>query len=299
MSTPADDRYTAAGAPGHGAGQDVAPNVAQGDAQDLAQKATPARPAIRRLVPLIVIVAFVALAYGLGLHRDISFETVVRHRGAIDQFIVQHGVAAVAGYVVLYVAIIGLSLPGGVIMTLAGGLLFGPVVGAIAAMAGALAGATIIFLIAQSAAGEWVTRRAGPFAAKLAAGFRADAFSYLLFLRLVPLFPFWLVNLAPALFGVRLSTFVAASAIGILPATVTFAVFGAGLGSVIGAREAQYNACLATGSSGCTVEFDLSQVLTPTLLLALGALAVLALIPAVAKRFWGRKLDASAPPTRP
>ena len=291
MSTPADDRRTAARAPGHGSGQDAA--------QDVAPNAAPARPAIRRFAPLIIVLALVALAYGLGLHRHISFETLVRHRGAIALFIAQHGAAAVAGYVALYVAVIGLSLPGGVIMTLAGGFLFGPVVGAIAAMAGALAGATIIFLIARSAAGEWLTRRAGPFAAKLAAGFRADAFSYLLFLRLVPLFPFWLVNLAPALFGVRLSTFVAASAIGILPATATFAMFGAGLGSVIAAQEAQYNACLAGGRGGCTVEFDLSQVLTPTLLLALGALAVLALIPAVSKRLWRRKLDASVPPTRP
>ena len=103
----------------------------------------------------------------------------------------------------LYIAVIGLSLPGGAIMTVTGGFLFGPVVGTIAALVGALAGATVIFLIARSACGEWLTRRAGPFAAKLAEGFRADAFSYLLFLRLVP-FPFWLINLAPALFGVRL-----------------------------------------------------------------------------------------------
>ncbi len=122
-----------------------------------------------------------------------------------------------------------LSLPGGAILTVIGGLLFGVIVGSVAAAVGALVGATAIFLIARSAAGEFLTRRAGPFAAKLAEGFRADAFSYLLFLRLVP-FPFWLVNLASALFGVRLSTYVAATAIGIVPATVAFAAFGAGLG---------------------------------------------------------------------
>jgi uncharacterized membrane protein YdjX (TVP38/TMEM64 family) len=262
------------------------------------RRAQSRRPAIRRYAPLLVVAALIALAYGLGLHRDISFEGLVRNRAAIDRFVADHGGAAVAGYIALYVAVIGLSLPGGIIMTLTGGFLFGPVVGAIAAMAGALAGATIIFLVARSAAGEWLTRRAGPFAAKLAEGFRADAFSYLLFLRLAPIFPFWLVNLAPALFGVRLSTFIAATAIGILPATVTFAVFGAGLGSVIAVQEVQYNACVAAARGSCSVEFDLSQVMTPTLLLALGALAVLALIPAVAKRFLGRKLDASAPSKR-
>ena len=120
----------------------------------------------------------------------------------------------------------------------------------------------------------------------------------LLFLRLVP-FPFWLVNLAPALFAVRLSTFVAATAIGILPATVTFAVFGAGLNSVIAAQEDQYNACLASGRAHCSVDFDLSHVLTPTLLWALAAFGVLALIPIFAKRLWGRKLDAEIPSKRP
>ena len=151
-----------------------------------------------------------------------------------------------------------------------------------------------MFLIARSAIGEFLTRRAGPFAARLAEGFRADAFNYLLFLRLVP-FPFWLVNLAPALFGVRLSTFVAATAIGILPATVTFAVFGAGLGTVMAAQEAQYSACLAAGRNDCSVDFDASNVLTPTLLAALVALGVLALVPVLARRLWGRRMSAGVP----
>ena len=259
------------------------------------QRSGQARPLFRRFAPLIVIGALVALAYGFGLHRDISFETLVRNRTAIDQFIAHHGVAAVAGYVALYIAVVGLSLPGGAIMTVTGGFLFGPVIGTIAALAGALIGGTVIFLIARSAVGECLTRRAGPFAAKLAEGFRADAFSYLVFLRLVP-FPFWLINLAPALFGVRLSTFVAATAIGIVPATLTFAVFGAGLDSVIAAQEGQYNACVAAGRADCRIDFDLSHVLTPTLLLALAAFALLALVPALARRIFRRKLDAGVPP---
>ena len=153
----------------------------------------------------------------------------------------------------------------------------------------------MIFLIARSAFGEYLTRRAGPMAARLAEGFRADAFSYLLFLRLVP-FPFWLVNLAPALFGVRLSTFVAATALGILPATLTFALFGAGLDSVIAAQESHYNACLAAGRADCRLDFDLSQVLTPTLLAgARSASRLLALIPAFVRRVFGRKLDRRRP----
>ena len=253
------------------------------------------RPAIRRFAPLLVIVLLAGLAYGLGLHQQVSFETLVRHHTAIVRFVAGNAATALAGYVALYTAVVGLSLPGAAIMTVIGGFLFGPLAGSAAAATGALAGSTIVFLVARSAAGNWLTRRAGPFAAKLADGFRADAFNYLLFLRLVPI-PFWLVNLAPALFGVRLSTFVAATAIGILPGTVTFSVFGAGLGSVVAAQEAQYNACLAAGRAGCTANFDLSDVLTPTLIGAFAAVAVLALIPALARRFFGRKL--ATPPTK-
>jgi uncharacterized membrane protein YdjX (TVP38/TMEM64 family) len=252
---------------------------------------------LRQFAPVIVVLLLLGLAYGLDLQRELSFETLIRNRAEIDRLIAQHAVAAVAGYFALYVAVVSLSLPGGAILTVTGGFLFGPLLGSIAAGLGAIAGATVIFLIARTAAGEFLTRRAGPLAARLAEGFRADAFNYLLFLRLVP-FPFWLINLAPALFGVRLSTFVAATAIGILPATVTFAVFGAGLDSVISAQEAQYNACLAARRADCSVDFDLSHVLTPTLVGALAALGALALVPVFARRIWGPKVGTGVPSNR-
>jgi uncharacterized membrane protein YdjX (TVP38/TMEM64 family) len=247
------------------------------------------RRSLRRFAPVAIVIVLVALAYGLGLQRDISFEMLVRNRTAIDHFVAQHNVAAVAGYVALYIAVVGLSLPVAVFMTVIGGFLFGTLLGTLAAVAGALTGGTLVFLIARSACGEWLTRSAGPLAAKLAEGFRADAFSYLLFLRLVPV-PFWLVNLAPAMLGVRLSTFVVATAIGILPATVTFAMFGAGLGSVVSVQETQYNACVAAHRTDCMVDFDMSKALTPTMLCSLVALGVLALIPVIARRAFGRKL---------
>jgi uncharacterized membrane protein YdjX (TVP38/TMEM64 family) len=253
-----------------------------------------ARPAIRRFAPLAVVLVLIGLAYTFGMHRDISFETLVRHRAAIDRFIAENELAAVASFIGLYIAVVGLSLPGGAVLTVTGGFLFGSMVGTGASCLGALVGGAIIFLVARSAAGEWVTRRAGPLAAKLAEGFRADAFNYLLFLRLVP-FPFWLVNLAAALFGVRLGTFLSATAIGIIPATVAFAVFGAGLDSVIAAQETQYSACLEVGRGDCRVHFDLSYVLTPTLIVALAAIGALALLPVLAHRFLGSRLSAGIP----
>ena len=128
----------------------------------------------------------------------------------------------------------------------------------------------------------------------MAEGFRADAFSYLLFLRLVPIFPFWLVNLVPAVCGVSLATFAAATALGVIPATFAFAFVGAGLESVVVAQEAAYRACVAAGQTDCRLEFHLKTVMTPEIMAALAALGVLALIPVVVKRLRARVARPSA-----
>jgi uncharacterized membrane protein YdjX (TVP38/TMEM64 family) len=261
---------------------------------ELPAKETPARSAVRRWLPLVAIVAISVVAIAIGWDRKISFETLVRHHSAVHAFILEHRVAAVAIYVAIYVVAIALSLPGGLVLTLAGGFLFGGLVGGTAAIVGATAGASIIFIIAKSAFGEHLARRAGPLAEKLADGFRADAFYYLLFLRLVPVFPFFLVNLVPALVGVRLPTFVAATGIGIIPAALAFAFVGAGLDSVIRAQGAIYNACLAAGGVACRLDFDVKAAVTPQLLGALAALGVVALIPVAVKRIRARRVANSS-----
>ena len=243
---------------------------------------------LRRLWPLIAIALISGTVIAMGWHRQLSFETLVHHHAVLQDFIARNAAAAVAGYVALYVAVVALSLPGGAVLTITGGVLFGVVIGGAAASVGATIGAICIFLIARSAVGEQLARRAGPLAERLAEEFRADAFSYLLFLRLVPLFPFWLVNLVPALCGVRLATFAAATAIGILPATFAFAFVGAGLDSVIAAQDAAYRACLAAARPDCRLDFQLREAITPQLLGALAALGVLALIPVAVKRLRAR-----------
>jgi uncharacterized membrane protein YdjX (TVP38/TMEM64 family) len=227
----------------------------------------------------------------MGWHRQLSFETVARHHAVLRQFIDAHMLAAVGVYIVLYAGAIALSLPVGLFFTFAGGVLFGAALGGAAALVGATTGAICIFLIAKSALGEHLIRRAGPLAQKLARGFRADAFSYILFLRLAVIFPFWLINLVPAIVGVRLSSFVAATALGIAPATFVFAFVGAGLESVIMAQHAAYRACLAEGRTDCRLEFQLSAAVTPELLGALAALGLLALIPIAVKRIRGRMTE--------
>jgi uncharacterized membrane protein YdjX (TVP38/TMEM64 family) len=243
---------------------------------------------LRRLCPLVLVVVASGVAFAMGWHRQLSFETLARHHEALRDFIALHEVSAVVVYVALYAALVALSMPVGLYFTVISGILFGAVLGGVAALVGATTGAIGIFLIARSAIGEHLVRRAGPLAEKLAQNFRADAFSYLLFLRLVPIFPFWLVNLVSALAGVRLATFAGATALGIVPATFAFAFVGAGLDSVIDAQQAAYRSCLAAGRADCRLTFHMNAAITPELLAALVALGVVALIPVVVKRLRNR-----------
>jgi len=254
------------------------------------------RSRLRRFAPVAVVLLAMVVVFASGAHRHLSLETLVRHRMAIDAFLVHHMIAAFGVFVAIYVVVVSLSIPGALFLSITSGILFGTLIGGLASLIGATTGATVIFLVARSACGESLVRRAGPLACKLAAGFRADAFSYLLFLRLVPAFPFFLVNLVPAIAGVKLRTFVAATAIGIVPATFVLAFFGSGLDSVLAAQEGPYRACLAAGRTACPIHFDVGAIMTPQLLAAFAALGALALIPVLVKRLRARHARSSPAP---
>lgn len=193
----------------------------------------------------MIVVAAMALVWALGWHRHITLEAVAANRDLLHDLLARHRSLALLAYVAAYVAIVGLSLPGGTVLTLTGGLLFGWLGGALAAVVGATAGATIVFLIARTAMGDILAGRAGPFLGKLRDGFKENALHYVLFLRLVPAFPFWLVNLAPAVLGVPLRAYVVGTFLGIIPGTLAIAAVGAGLDAVIAAAKADMAACVA------------------------------------------------------
>jgi uncharacterized membrane protein YdjX (TVP38/TMEM64 family) len=249
---------------------------------------------LRRFLPLVGVVVLASLVLAMGWHRELSLENLVRYRTEIDALISNHWILALAVFVASYIAVVTLSLPGGAIMTVSGGILFGAFAGGLASIAGATIGATLLFLVARTAFGEHLTRRAGPWVARLAEGFREDAFHYLLFLRLVPAFPFFIVNLVAALMGVKLATFVSATLIGIIPATFAFAFAGAGLDSVVAAQETAYRACLQAHGSGCQLDFDIGAAITPQLIVALVLLGVAALIPVAVKRLRARRMANSS-----
>lgn len=254
------------------------------------------RPAWSRWLPVIVLIALMALVFAMGWHKLISFKTVGLHYDALRGFIADHLLAALAIYSLAYIAVVALSLPGGLVMTVSGGLLFGWLLAAPVTVVAATIGATIVFLIAKTSIGEPFSAKAGPWLGKLRNGFAENALSYMLFLRLVPAFPFVVVNLAPALLGVPLKTYVIGTLLGIIPGTVAFAVAGAGLGSVIEAQNQVYAACLAKAATRpgvvCHYAIDTGSLLTREIVAAFVLLGVLALIPVAVKK-WSKR-DAAA-----
>lgn len=251
------------------------------------EAAKPSGWTFRRALPILVLVLATAGAFWLGLHKHLSLDEISNNREVLRDFVTRHHWYAVLLYIGLYALAAALSLPGGLVLTILGGFLFGWLTGGAAAVIGATLGATGVFLIARTSLGGLLREKAGGALQRLADGFRKDAASYLLFLRLVPLFPFWLVNLAPALFGVPLGTYVLTTFVGIMPATFAFATAGAGLDSAITAQRGVYEACLARGGGDtCSMSIDPMAILTPQVMAALAALGLVALIPVLAKRFW-------------
>lgn len=222
----------------------------------------------RRLLLLLLLVA-AGIVAAVWLQPRIGWDTLTAHQQALRDFVGAHPVAAALVYVLTYIAATALSLPQGALLTVTGGLLFGAVFGCALTVLGATAGASLLVMAARTALGDPLARRGGRLVEAVRTGLQRDGFSYLLALRLVPLFPFWAVNLAAAMVGMRLVVFVPGTALGIVPATFVFSSIGAGVGDVLVAGRTP----------------DLSVLFKPTLILPLLGLALLSLLP-VAWRHW-------------
>jgi len=261
---------------------------------DLARGAT---SWLKRLWPLLLLIAAGGLVFAMGWQRYLTLEQLADNRDTLRALIEGNFLLALAAFVALYAISVALSLPGGAVLTIAGGFLFGWILGGIASVIAATIGATVVFVIAKSALSDLLEARAGPWLTRFREGFHEGAFSYLLFLRLVPIFPFWLVNLAPGLLGVRFTTYVVTTFLGIIPGTFAFALAGNGLDSVIAAQQAAHQACLAkaaeSGQELCPYGLDPSALLTPELIAGLVALGLVSLIPVALKWFRRRAPEAA------
>ncbi len=186
------------------------------------------------LFPLAVIIFNI---YCIKMTGFFSFEMLSEHRKTLQDFVMNHPLITPLLYIAIYTVVTAFSVPGGIFMTITGGFLFPQPWSTIYTTIGATLGASLLFLAARTIFYDLLHDRVGPSIKKLRKGFQEGAPSYLLFLRLVPVFPFWLVNLAPAFFEVRLRTFVWTTFIGIIPGVFVSSQAGAGLGTIFDAES--------------------------------------------------------------
>jgi uncharacterized membrane protein YdjX (TVP38/TMEM64 family) len=215
-----------------------------------------------KIVVALLFLSAISAFFVFDLKTYLSLDTLKANRDSLLAFTEEHYMPAVALFILIYVLQTSFSLPGATIMTLAGGFLFGSLWGPLYVNIGATIGATLAFLAARYLFHQWVERKFGDRLGPIQDGFAKNAFSYLLTLRLIPFFPFFLVNLLSGLTRVKVSTYVVATAIGIVPGSVVYTFAGRQLGTI--------NA--------------LSELVSPRLLLAFSLLGLLMLVPVIYRK---------------
>jgi len=208
----------------------------------------------------------IAAFFYFDLSNYLSLDGLKSNRDLLLAFTEANYTGAVAIFVIAYCTVVGLSLPGGAIMTLAGGFLFGSILGTLYVNVGATVGATLAFLVARYLLRDWVEQKFGSRLGPIQEGFAKNAFSYLMTLRLIPLFPFFLVNMVSGLTRVRIGTYMAATSLGIIPGSFVFAYAGRQLGTIN----------------------SLKEIASPNVLMAFTLLGLLALVPILYRKFAGR-----------
>lgn len=217
---------------------------------------------IKRFILPACLIAGLILFFATGLHQKISFQQLAQSYGEIKLFVTEQRVLALMIFFTVYFLAVAMSLPIASLLTLSGGAIFGWWATLIIITA-ATAGAGLVFLAAKSLLRDWLKQKTGAFMQKLETGFRKNGFSYLLALRLIPAAPFWVVNIIPALVGMRFSTFMLATFVGIAPGTLVY----------VGVAQG-FDLILAQGKVP-----DLSLLKEPKIILPLVALGVMSLLP--------------------
>lgn len=232
----------------------------------------------KRFAPIVIIAIGLVVGYAFGLHEYLTLEALIDNRDTLKVYVAENIAMASAVYFGIYVLAVAFSFPAASLLTILGGFLFGWFLAGTLTAFAATIGASVIFLAARTALGDFLQKMAGPAVSKLAHSFEKNAFGFLLVLRLAPVFPFFVINIAPALFNVPLRIYVAATFLGILPGTYAYSYLGQGLDSVI----------LSAKEAG--TEVSVSDLVTTELTISFIALAIVAAIPFVI-----RKLRAGRP----
>jgi len=232
---------------------------------------------IKRFLPLLVLVLAIIAIFASGVGRYLSLDALQTHEAALRAFVDDNLILALVAFVAVYAIATAVSFPGAVVLTLAGGYLFGTWVGGTATVIGATIGSILVFYVVQTSLGEALRAKAeadGGTLKKVIDGVRDGAFGYILTLRLIPVAPFWLVNVAAALANAPFKAYALATLFGIMPATFIYSGIGAGIGAVIARGETP----------------DLGKIFEPKVLLPLVALGLLSLGTTLYQRRKGKTL---------
>lgn len=232
---------------------------------------------IRRFIPLLVLIAVIVAVFASGVGRYLNLDALQANEAALRAFVDDNLALALLAFVAVYALATAVSFPGAIVLTLAGGFLFGTWVGGTATVIGATVGSIMVFYVVQTSLGAALRAKAeaeGGTLKRVIDGVREGAFGYILTLRLIPVAPFWLVNVAAALAHAPLRAYALATFIGIMPATFIYSGVGAGIGAVIARGETP----------------DLGVIFEPQVLLPLVALGFLSLATTLYQRRRKRRL---------
>jgi uncharacterized membrane protein YdjX (TVP38/TMEM64 family) len=235
----------------------------------------------RRLTLIGAFAALIAAFFAYDLDALISYQGLAENEAALKRAVADNLLVTILAYMAVYITAVAFSLPGALWLSLAGGLMFGTWVGGLIIIFAATIGASGLFVVARYIVGDALRARGGskwgPSLQKFEAAFNRDAWSYMLILRLLPIFPFFIVNLGAALVGVRFPVFLLTTFFGIMPGTFVFASIGNGISVLLQAGQ----------------QPDLSVMTDPQILGPLVALALLSLAPVLWRKFNSAKEDNS------
>ncbi len=186
----------------------------------------------KKIIILLVIAIVVALffVFDLGQYLNLQYLKASRHK--FQTLYETHRVLVILSYALIYIIVTSLSLPGAAVMTLAGGALFGLVVGTVVVSFSSTIGATLAFLVSRFVLRDWVQSKFGNRIKKINQGLEREGKFYLFTLRLIPVFPFWLINLAMGPTTLRTWTFYWVSQVGMLPGTIVYVNAGTQLAKI-------------------------------------------------------------------
>ncbi|BCD90311.1 TVP38/TMEM64 family protein [Francisella halioticida] len=228
----------------------------------------------KRYIPILLLILGLVIFVSLGGQKYLSLAAVKQHYQDLVNWTHSYFWLSSLVFIIIYIIVVAFSIPGATIMTLLGGFLFGLFPGFIWVILGATIGACLLFLAVKTAFGETLKAKAKGNIEKLRKGFKDNAFSYLLTLRLIPLFPFFAINIACGAIGISLSTFFWATLLGIIPGSLIYTWVGTGLGFVLSQGK----------------DLDMGIIFAPQFILPIIALAILSLVPVIYKKIKGARV---------